>query len=481
VSDRTPFEWTADQLQRYAFLRETVAALASSHPIRLLDVGGAAPRRDGSWGWLPAREILRGGIMPAGGVFVLDRPVFQSPGYLRGDGLHLPFRDGAFDIVAAMDVLEHVPGPDRPAFLREIARTSADLVILSGPPRDEAVAWAERSVGNDIERRYHIRHAQLEEHAACGLISEDETRKTLASEMGAVTSLGFGSLERWISSLTLRNRYLLRRNTPFVLEKLDAYLCARDARPEFEPPFYRTFWLASKMRSFEDLVSLAGKVRARLLGGPLLPAEGREAGFHEFVAAAAEMESAGLVSAVVVSRGNSEALVRCLRHLLNQTVAFDFEIIVWDIGRTGGGTAEAARAFPAVRFLKADGSDRAANGLQRVASVLRGDAILLIDESVALPPSSVARLYAEMKADPGPGVWAWRVPWKGNFTLSWAGGQLSKAAAGRIPRGRRVSEILARSRAGWLFSRCLFFSRAALAARRPSGRGLGARSLFLWE
>lgn len=40
--------------------------------------------------------------------------------YLRGDALHLPYHDGSFDVVCAMDFLEHVEEPAR--VIREAAR-----------------------------------------------------------------------------------------------------------------------------------------------------------------------------------------------------------------------------------------------------------------------------------------------------------------------------------------------------------------------
>lgn len=482
VPESPSFAWTADQLQRYAFLRETVAALGLGRPVRLLDVGGAAPHRDGSLGWLPVVEVLRSSESLECRVTVLDKPSFSAAGYVRGDGRALPFRDGAFDVVSALDVLEHIPDPDRPLFLREMARVSADLVVLSGPARSAAVEEAERLVGSEIEKRYHIKHVQLAEHAAFGLISNSETRDALESGGAAVASLGFGSLASWTASQELRARYLLRRKSPHVLEKLDAFLSSRDVRREFEPPFYRMFWLASKIRTREDLDNLGETVRVRLLAAPNLAEEDRKGQFQEFVAAAEEMESEGMVSAVVVGRGNAEALEACLRRLFTQVVDFDLEIVVWDLS---GGAAEAdvaAGSFPSVRVVEAEPADSVLSGLRRIVSHLRGDAVLLIDETVHLPSGAAARLYVEKRGNPAAGVWAWRVPWKRFLTQSRSGRLLPglKAAAGRIPRWRGRAEILSLPRSGWLYSRCLLFSMEALAARRPSDRKMGPRSLFLW-
>jgi len=42
--------------------------------------------------------------------------------FLTGQGTRLAFPDATFECVGAFQVIEHVPGPDLPAFLREIVR-----------------------------------------------------------------------------------------------------------------------------------------------------------------------------------------------------------------------------------------------------------------------------------------------------------------------------------------------------------------------
>ena len=50
---------------------------------------------------------------------------------VQGSALSLPFADNAFDLVMAIEVLEHLPSPDDA--LREIARVASGLVVLSVP------------------------------------------------------------------------------------------------------------------------------------------------------------------------------------------------------------------------------------------------------------------------------------------------------------------------------------------------------------
>jgi SAM-dependent methyltransferase len=65
---------------------------------------------------------------------------------LFGDATALPFPDDAFDLVMAIEVLEHVPGPDRA--LRELSRVCTGALIASVPFEP---IWR---AGNIARRRY---------------------------------------------------------------------------------------------------------------------------------------------------------------------------------------------------------------------------------------------------------------------------------------------------------------------------------------
>ncbi|MBU4268220.1 MAG: class I SAM-dependent methyltransferase [Acidobacteria bacterium] len=77
-------------------------------------------------------------LLPRGydayGVDLFPAKTWQGPNRERfsvGDIRHLPYRDGEFDTVLLMEVLEHVP--DAEAALREIHRVSRKNLILSVP------------------------------------------------------------------------------------------------------------------------------------------------------------------------------------------------------------------------------------------------------------------------------------------------------------------------------------------------------------
>ncbi len=55
----------------------------------------------------------------------------HAPAFLHADALRLPFQDSLFDVVVAVEVLEHLPDPARG--LEEIARVGRGHVVLSVP------------------------------------------------------------------------------------------------------------------------------------------------------------------------------------------------------------------------------------------------------------------------------------------------------------------------------------------------------------
>ncbi|MHC4471509.1 MAG: class I SAM-dependent methyltransferase [Planctomycetota bacterium] len=52
---------------------------------------------------------------------------------VRADARRLPFRNGAFDLVLSLDMLEHLDPDDRPPVVRELARVSRDHVVVAFP------------------------------------------------------------------------------------------------------------------------------------------------------------------------------------------------------------------------------------------------------------------------------------------------------------------------------------------------------------
>jgi SAM-dependent methyltransferase len=107
-------------------LDELLGGLA---PQRILEVGVGE-------GHVTARVHER---FPQATIIGVDLPDDELAGDWRaaglacvfGDATRLPAPDGAFDLVLAIEVLEHIPGPD--AALAEIARVCSGTLIASVP------------------------------------------------------------------------------------------------------------------------------------------------------------------------------------------------------------------------------------------------------------------------------------------------------------------------------------------------------------
>lgn len=91
----------------------------------------------------------------------------SRPDRVVGDVRALPFADGAFDIVVAVDLLEHVPPGDRALAVAEICRVAATCAVIACPAGGEALA-ADRRVADQLRARGRAVPGWLEEHLENG-------------------------------------------------------------------------------------------------------------------------------------------------------------------------------------------------------------------------------------------------------------------------------------------------------------------------
>lgn len=124
--------------ERLVFSRRSsvlTAALQHAIPIEarsVLDVGCG----DGT---IDAMLMERRPDLAITGVDVLVRPETRIP-VLGFDGNHLPFTDGAFDVVTFVDVLHHTLDPA--ALLREARRVARNAIVLKDHLREGVFAQA---------------------------------------------------------------------------------------------------------------------------------------------------------------------------------------------------------------------------------------------------------------------------------------------------------------------------------------------------
>jgi len=531
-----------DQFQRYAVLRafaeeyggggtmgSGVSGAECGRP-RVLDVGGVSPGGAGRGGggtepsagaaWLPAREILRrelGGRIVEAEVFALDLADCLAAGFIKGNGDRLPFKDGSFDIVAAMDVLEHVPPGKRAGFLGELGRVARGAVVVGAPAGGGAVERAEAVIAAAYTDAYGIEHQQLREHRENGLPRAEEVEAALAAGgFSAGVNFPFGSLVNWLFGQSLRSLFWGLRDTARFVEAVGRYMISSFNRAEFELPAYRRFWVYSRRAGQAELESwVAAGLPGRIEAMAQEFAEGEGGAPPSFPALkelVAEFGRREIVSAVVVSKGNARRLNSCLQHLLAQRVDFDLEVCVW---QTGGGESEPLEnwiqeRFPGVRVLRSGGSrgigreekdDGSADahrgqssggkmndGLSEVLHKLRGGHVLLVAETVDLDAEAVARLHGALQPRTEDGLIVVRHRRRRIFTFARIGGRRSpfKLLAGRVPalilRRRSPWDVFVPPRPGrWAYGECLFFRRRAAFFRLDNPPRRPRPSPFFWQ
>lgn len=91
------------------------------------------------------------------------------PGYTQGSGMDLPFGDRSFDVVTALDTLEHIPNPQRSRFLAEAMRVARNAVVLVNPVQSVHADVAEETLDEYIRWILDAQQEQLREHRAFGL------------------------------------------------------------------------------------------------------------------------------------------------------------------------------------------------------------------------------------------------------------------------------------------------------------------------
>jgi len=188
------------------------------------------------------------------------RPPATAATRVVGDVRALPFDDDAFDVVLALDLLEHVPHADRGRALGELGRVARRRVIVAAPAGTEALE-ADRRLAAMLRRP----PGWLTEHLDNGLPFPDDLAVPLRAH-GTVRCAGNENADahvaltrrelqlRWFVPTRLAARVLavgLRERKPWARRAL-----ARIRRFD-RPPVYRTVVVAEIAASISSSSSAA--------------------------------------------------------------------------------------------------------------------------------------------------------------------------------------------------------------------------------
>ncbi len=222
--------WTSfDRYNRYGGIARCLRATLGPGTHRVLDIGDSA-------GYL--RTFDADLVVTAVDLSLTGAPL-SGTSRVQGDGTALPFPDRSFDAVVSSDVLEHVPGPLRGAFLTELHRVSDDLLIVAAPFDTAGVAGVE-----ELIRRYALLatsqpQAQLDEHRDNVLPDLDLTTATVRECFGEVTVVGNGNLQDWLVMMLLKHQLMGRPALQPLLDGADVLYNMALASRDADGPFYR--------------------------------------------------------------------------------------------------------------------------------------------------------------------------------------------------------------------------------------------------
>lgn len=247
-----PLDFPFDQYQRYRLTAELLTALNGGRPpSRVLDVGGLSG--DERRGWQrPLAEFL-----PGSAVTVLDRAVPPIAGYVAGDGRRLPFPDRAFFAAVSADVLEHVPGDGRPAFIDELLRVSDRFVILTAPIYRPATVQAERLLLEYVRRLLGAEHRQLREHLDQSLPRTGEVEEAFARRGLPCVHFDSGYLPDWLMLMMIKHQLLSQPDGAHLNTLLDRFLNLSRYETQQRAPGYRQVFVASREPADGDLLRTA--------------------------------------------------------------------------------------------------------------------------------------------------------------------------------------------------------------------------------
>jgi SAM-dependent methyltransferase len=227
---------TAQLLERFAIAPGSL----------ILEVGGGPG---------PLEEFL-----PQYELFVSDISGAHLGRYFLADGSALPFANETFAAVVTLDVLEHVPAEIRPAFLSELLRVSADLVVLSAPFASAELELAEEALNEFIRARFQGDFPTLDEHADNGLPELGPTTAALADDGFSAATLPSGYLPRWLMGMLVHHE-LLATGLPH-LGKLHAYYNAVVSPLDSREPAYRHVIVSARSRPAAEVQRIVDSLLA---------------------------------------------------------------------------------------------------------------------------------------------------------------------------------------------------------------------------
>ncbi|MDQ3928624.1 MAG: methyltransferase domain-containing protein [Chloroflexota bacterium] len=130
------------------------------------------------------------------------------PNYTQGTGMDLPYPDHSFDIVTALDTLEHIPNTARERFLTEMMRVARHACLLVNPVQSVEADVAEETLDEYIRWILDAQQEQLREHRDYGLPDFSATADAFERNGWRTHSFPTANIYNWLLMMIAKH-YLI--------------------------------------------------------------------------------------------------------------------------------------------------------------------------------------------------------------------------------------------------------------------------------
>ncbi|HET6262249.1 MAG TPA: methyltransferase domain-containing protein [Chloroflexia bacterium] len=130
------------------------------------------------------------------------------PNYTQGSGMDLPYPDHSFDVVTALDTLEHIPNTQREQFLTEMMRVARHACLLVNPVQSVEADVAEETLDEYIRWILDAQQEQLREHRDFGLPDASATSDAFERNGWRTHSFATANVYNWLLMMIAKH-YLI--------------------------------------------------------------------------------------------------------------------------------------------------------------------------------------------------------------------------------------------------------------------------------
>lgn len=230
-----------DQYQRYKtvqIIAETIKQQYQIHCLNILEIG--ANEQCNLEKVLPDENIIYSDIE-------LPETLKNDSRFIVVDGRNMPqFEDGKYDIVVALDVLEHIEREDRESFLKEVNRVSKYVSIICFPYNNTQICSVEKRINNYYRALYGQDHIWLKEHIDNGLPYLEHIQAWLAKKNYKYVMFKHGNIVIWEEMMKALFTSYQNNNFISFMESINEIYEQKIYKHDIGMSNYRVFLVLSK-------------------------------------------------------------------------------------------------------------------------------------------------------------------------------------------------------------------------------------------